>query len=175
MEMLSVAAIVTDEGAVLVDRHGRTLSSTRVNLDRIGPVESKTVLIDRLWRATIQRLINRLWQRAKSRCADPWSKRADGLVKSFRLRLYNERPIGPRVRLENFPTTTWWAAAKRMVWQGHNRARRHDMTGWIHWAHTASNNTNRRQREKHGSDTHHLSESGDGEGQRAGIPLCHQW
>jgi hypothetical protein len=142
---VSVNAVVQDESAILIDRHGRQLSS-RKRLSDLEGVLDPSVITRWEWLLTSQRMKNCLSTRSSGRMKTPWEKRTHSLAKSFRLRVYfPPTETRRKQRFERYSTQTWRDACRRLWEQGHNRLRRHSRGGWVRWAHTVSNNHNKKK------------------------------
>jgi len=146
MEHLSVLAIVRGGRALVLDRHGRPISSRQIALDRITGEIDRGALDDWAWLDAANRMTRALVGKVSSRFKDPWRRRAEALETSIRLRARDDQRRRTRSTLDKFPTHTWDEAGHRMAQQGLSSYRWHSRSGWQRWAQTATNNFNRRRR-----------------------------
>jgi len=150
---LTVTAAVSGDRAVLLDKSGRKVG--HVKISRIGQLGDRAAR-EYLWhvwaRSVIGRYGFRLQMKLLDDTYDDWHRKARALAASFRLRKHNVPRRTERRRLNRHVTTTWWEAAKRMVWQGHNRFRYRVRSGWVRWANTVSRNQNKRVSERYGTE-----------------------
>lgn len=141
-----VTAVVHNKRATLVDAQGRVICRN-VELARLGKAADEASLQERWeWRHAAARMKACVTGRITRRTAhgNPWQRKADCLAKSFQRRSTDHvRPRG-RCRFEQYNTTTWDEAAKRMLQQGYNRFRYLSRSGWHRWAYTVSNNHNKK-------------------------------
>lgn len=139
---ITVAAAIRDGIAVLLDRDGRALGK-RIRLERFGEIsaEARTAWE---WHYAVRNMAQALASRTAARMADPWARRMNNLVASFRLRRFDRPLRGGRAFFDSYATHTWSEAAKRLVMQGHNRFRVRTRSGWERWAYTVSNNQQKR-------------------------------
>ncbi len=145
-----VNAIDLGNAIVLVDRHGRRLSSEKP-LSEIEGTLSSASLQQWKWRMAVQRMMSRILARTGKREQSAWEKRTSSLAASLRLRRrFKPTKANKRQRFERFKTRTWRDACIRLWQQGDSRARRYSRNGWTKWAHTVSNNHNRRKGGKYG-------------------------
>lgn len=147
---LTLAAVVRDGTAVLLDKHGRRIGAVRVG--RIGPLDGPATE-KYLWRAWANAEASRWGHRFRMGLYlehNAWARKAKNLAASFRLRKHRPPAVSHRRRLCNFLTKTWWDAAKRMQRDGHYQLRYSAMTGWEKWAMTVSRNENKRADERYG-------------------------
>lgn len=145
LRQVTVNAIDVGNGVILVDRHGEQICRRKRLVDLQGNVPA-AVLKAWQWRFAAQGMKNRLSSRCSSRDLTPWERRTQSLAASFRLRRrFPLTKARSRQRFQRYSTHTWDDACSRLWQQGHNRFRRHARTGWERWAHTVSNNHNKRK------------------------------
>lgn len=142
IQTLIVAAVVQDGAAQLVDRQGRLIGG-RVQVDRLGPMDAAAIEAWS-WRLAARAMAGKLAARTANRLMEPWQQRAESLVASFRLRGLDLARRGGWCHFARYSTTTWEAAAKRLVQQIHNKMRVRSRSGWERWAYTVSNNQKKR-------------------------------
>ncbi len=151
---ITVNAINRGNFFILIDRRGRRLSRAFRLSDVEGYVDP-VVLDEWHWKSACSRIRFRLLSRSHSRKESPWKKRVSNLAASHRMRrrLPRTKPIS-RQRFERYSTKNWNDACRRLWQQGDNRARRHSRGGWVRWAHTVSNNHNKRKGGRYGQDSY---------------------
>lgn len=145
IQVIPVHAVVADGQATVIDCHGRPLCRKWPLADLLGPLP---LHIANQWRwcEAVRRMKARLDQRYQAASRTPWMTKAKSLAQAFkvRTRFRLPKPKG-RQRFERYATTSWHSACERLAEQGYNRVRRHSRDGWIRWAHTVSNNHNKRK------------------------------
>lgn len=145
IQPVPVHAIVLGDFVILVDRRGRPLS-TRQRLSELEGALDPSVPATWAWRLAARRMKSQFLSRCGNRQKSPWETKVSTLVASFRLRgRFRPAKARTRQRFERYATHTWEAASKRLWEQGHNRFRRHARGGWVRWAHTVSNNHNKKK------------------------------
>lgn len=140
--LVAVAALVNGERVRLMDRSGHPITAW-IPTARLGPLDDAAAH-SVLWTDCVRRMAYRVGRDATRGLTDPWLRRVISMVASFRLRRLHSAPGNGRRHFDQYPTTTWPAAAKRLVQQGHNRFRVRARTGWERWAYSASNNEKKR-------------------------------
>jgi len=112
-----------------------------------APISSE-VLNQIAWQERMKTLAYKASQRVCIQNADPWSRRAESFACSFKLRKRQLlRWKGAKRQQDKYSTTNWREAVSRLATQGKNASRRHDQTGWVLWAHTVSNNNEKRAKD----------------------------
>ena len=147
IETVWVSAVIQGETARLIDRDGRKVGSAK--LSRLEPV-SADIAVACLWQVAAKRLVDRFDFYWLKNVGNAWEQKARCLATSLRLRMKGRPGKGGRRRFDKYGTTAWPEAAKRMVSQGYNRAKRHDRSGWVLWSHTVSSNQNKRAEARYG-------------------------
>lgn len=145
IRQLSVYAVLHGDVVILIDHLGRPISRRRRRSDFERDLAPSVPEVW-AWRFAVRRMKSQFTVRCTRRQKPPWQAKADSLAVAFRIRA-RSRPIKARSRqrFERYATSTWKAASKRLWEQGHNCFRRHSRSGWVRWAHTVSNNHNKRQ------------------------------
>jgi hypothetical protein len=150
---LSIQAAIHNNKATLLDRNGIPLLYG-VPISRVdGPIHS-SVATKWLWKLAIGHMLLKISGDRVRATQDCWKNKADSLAHSFRLRGLDRAHCHEHCRFERYPTVTWQEAAKRMQTQGHNHFRRHARNGWNRWAHTVSNNHNKRKEGRYAANTY---------------------
>jgi len=145
VQQVTVNAIGSGDVVILVDRHGRPLSCKKRLSDLEGVLDYR-VLRAWEWRLAVQRMKSRLSGRSGRRRMTPWKRKTQSLAASLRLRRrFSPSKARGRQRFQCYSTRTWSDAKTRLWEQGNNRFRRHSRGGWVRWAHTVSNNHNKRK------------------------------
>lgn len=169
--MLSVAAIVKDGVALLVDKQGRRIARA-TPLTEIGSLTDSGLLFCE-WRNALRDMAHGLEGRTSRRTVHPWMKRAGNLAVSFRLRGYDRSQGSGRRMFDRYATHTWREAAQRLVMQGVNRFRVRNRSRWERWAYTVSNNQQKRA-DGHEHQKNHQREADHGSRQASALQVCDQ-
>jgi hypothetical protein len=173
VRVFAVSVVVCDDRGTIVDRDGRVLARDIV-LDRLRPLENERKLLDAMqWITAARRMQQSLARRTNRRLAekDPWKRKAENLAASFRRRsLDNVRPKD-RGRFEQYRTTTWDEAVRRLWQQGHNRFRYFNRSGWNRWSYTVSNNHNKKSGGRYAKTAHRNGTADSQSDQAARLPV----
>lgn len=145
IQSITVPAIVVGNRAFLIDSKGRQICRSRL-LTSFEGIADESVVVSWRWRLAVQRMKHRAQSHCGEQDRDPWAAKVKSLETSLRLRrtFATSRPRR-RQRFEHYLTHEWPDAVHRMLEQGRNRSRRHSRDGWVRWAHTVSNNHNKRK------------------------------
>lgn len=142
ISVVSVAAIVANGRATLLDRHGNKTKQC-MSIEDLGTL-TPAGFFKVTWSRRAHAMVEALERRTTRRVSDPWMRRATNLAVSFRLRRLDGPRRSGRRRFDRYATTSWSEAARRLVMQGHNRFRVRNRSGWERWAYTVSNNEKKR-------------------------------
>lgn len=144
---VSLSAVLHKGKIRIHDINGLPISKW-FDFKRCAPASNKA--LERVkWQERIKAMLSRASYHASLCNAGPWYRRAESMACSFKLRKGQVlRWRGSKRQLDYFSTTTWENAARRLYIQGKNASRRHDQTGWVLWAHTVSNNHDKRAKDK---------------------------
>lgn len=152
---LQISALIDGEKAVLVDGSGRQLGTEAFALRRLHPAGASGVARC-LWKHTAGSLAQKAHFKAShAHRRTAWDRKINNLVGSFRLRSRDITLPRGRRRFEEYPTTDWPAAVRRMVVQAHNGYRYNSRSGWVRWSYTVTKNENRRAHARHAKDRNH--------------------
>lgn len=148
VEMVSVAAIIQDGIANLIDVRGRKIA--RVSLSIIGPIDSQCAMLLG-WESWAERQNGRANAQYWKHKRDPFESTILSLTKSVNLRMVNVRAYGGGKRFsDKYKTCNWEDAIKRMYFQLRQRGKRGGPNCWIRWSETKSNNLGKREGGKYG-------------------------
>ncbi len=163
IQTVPVNAVMRGGHVYLIDRNGRRISSSHLLSNIVGEV-SESVITKLSWDYAVRRMLSRCAGRRTAAKMSDWDRKAETLSRSFLMRRrFGAFKAKGRQRFERYKTSDWETACKRVWQQGHNRYRRHSRSGWVRWAHTVSNNHNKRKGGRyaaatycHGQDDHDL-------------------